>query len=384
MTAVVTDAHYRMSVALIRDLADAGVRVVACEKEGFRQPVGFCSRVVARRVQLPEQGYLDALYALCREEMEKSGEKPALLPVGAQTLALVSGAQARFLSVCGLCIPTPEQLSLFNDKSAVAAMAARLGVAVPQSYERAAEESADAFFARVPLPCAVKPTCGEKFGLPASARYRIAHTREQMRAAYAHFSALTHEAPVVQEYLTGAGLGCSLLCRAGEIVCAIAHRRVREYPVSGGPSSCCEVIRPAPLLPLAEPLVRETGFTGLAMFEFKCDAAGTPRLLEINPRVWGTYPLTRASGSNFSFCWFALSLGLALPAYRAPQPVKMAFYPSDFAAMLGYLKRGEARKCLSGLADWLSPKVKNGLAERSDPGPARAYRRQLFTKRRQS
>ncbi len=384
MTAVVTDAHYRMSVALIRDLADAGVRVVACEKEAFQQPVGFCSRGAARRVQLPEQGYLDALYALCREEMEASGEKPALLIVGAQTLALVSGAQARFSAVCGLCIPTPEQLSLFNSKSAVAAMAARLGVAAPQSYEKTAQESEDAFFARVPLPCAVKPTCGEKFGLRAEARYRIACTREQLRQAYAHFSALTHEAPVVQEYLTGAGLGCSVLCRAGQIVCAIAHRRVREYPVSGGPSSCCETIRPEPLLPLVAPLVREAGYTGLAMFEFKQDASGAPRLLEINPRVWGTYPLTRASGSNFSTCWLALSLGLALPAYRAPCPVKMAFYPSDFAAMLGYLRRGEARKCFAGLADWLSPNVKNGLAERGDPGPARAYRRQLLTKRRQS
>lgn len=384
MTAVVTDAHYRMSVALIRDLADAGVRVVACEKEGFEQPVGFCSRVVARCAQLPEQGYLDALYALCREEMEKNGEKPALLPVGAQTLALVSNAQTRFSSVCGLCIPTPGQLSLFNDKSAVAALAARLGVAVPRGYEKAAEENEAAFFARVALPCVVKPTCGEKFGLHASSRYRIARTREQLQAAYAHFSALTHEAPVVQEYLTGAGLGCSVLCRAGEIVCAIAHRRVREYPVSGGPSSCCEVISPERLLPLVAPLVRETGFTGLAMFEFKEDAMQTPRLLEVNPRVWGTYPLTRASGSNFALCWLALSLGTEVPAYRAPRPVKMAFYPSDFAAMLGYLKRGDARKCFAGLADWLSPNVKNGLAERSDPGPGRAYLHQLLTKRRQS
>ena len=29
MIAIVTDAHYRMSVALIRDLADAGVQVIA-------------------------------------------------------------------------------------------------------------------------------------------------------------------------------------------------------------------------------------------------------------------------------------------------------------------------------------------------------------------
>lgn len=382
MTAVVTDAHYRMSVALIRDLGEAGVRVIACEKENFQKPVGFCSRYASRCVSLPEEGYLDALYCLCRDELEQTGEKPALLPVGAQTLAMLSREQARFLSVCGLCIPTPEQLALFNDKSAVSSMAAKLGVAVPQSFEKEAGEKLDAFFARVALPCVVKPICGEAFGLHAEARYRIAHTKDELESAYAHFSAITHEAPVVQEFLPGGGLGCSVLCRAGEIVCAIAHRRVREYPVTGGPSSCCAVIDPAPLLPLVSPLVRETDYTGLAMFEFKEDLAGKPRLLEINPRVWGTYPLTRASGSNFACCWFALSLGNAVPEYRAPSPVKMAFYPSDFAAMLGCLKRGEAEKFFAGLRDVFSPNVKNGLSERGDPGPSRAYYRQLFAKRR--
>ena len=382
MTAVVTDAHYRMSVALIRDLGEAGVRVIACEKEGFEKPVGFCSRHAARCVCLPENGYLDALYDLCREEAEKSGEKPALLPVGAQTLALLSREQAQFSAVSGLCIPTPEQLALFNDKAAVASLAARLGVAVPRSYEKAEDEASDAFFARAALPCVVKPICGEQFGLHAEARYRIARTKDELQSAYTHFSAITHEAPVVQEYLPGGGLGCSVLCRAGEIVCTIAHRRVREYPVTGGPSSCCQVVDPAPLLPLVAPLVRETGYTGLAMFEFKEDAAGKPRLLEINPRVWGTYPLTRASKSNFSLCWLALSLGKEPPAYRAPDPVKMAFYPSDLAAMLGYLKRGEAGKFFAGLRDVFSPNVKNGLAERGDAGPSRAYYRQLFFKRR--
>ena len=43
MTAIVTDAHYRMSVSLIRDLADRGVRVVACEKASIKNPVGFAS-----------------------------------------------------------------------------------------------------------------------------------------------------------------------------------------------------------------------------------------------------------------------------------------------------------------------------------------------------
>lgn len=382
MIAIVTDAHYRMSVALIRDLGQAGVRVVVCEKNVFERPVGFCSRYAARCAALPENGYLDALYGLCQEELASGGEKPALMIVGAGTLALVAKQRARFDAVCGLCVPTPEQLQLFNDKSAVCALAARLGVPVPTGYQKAPDEHDAAFFARVPLPCVIKPICGETFGLTAAARYRIATTQQALQDAVHHFSALTGQSPIVQEYLPGAGLGCSVLCQGGRIVCAIAHRRVREYPVSGGPSSCCEAISAERLLPLVAPLVRETDYTGLAMFEFKLDAAENPRLLEVNPRVWGTYSLTRASGSNFALCWLAVSLGHPVPEYCAPKPVKMAYYPSDFAAALGYLRRGNVRNFLAALKDAANPAVKNGLAERADPGPGRAYWRQLFEKRR--
>ena len=36
MIAIVTDVHYRMSLALIRDLGQAGVEVLTCERESCR------------------------------------------------------------------------------------------------------------------------------------------------------------------------------------------------------------------------------------------------------------------------------------------------------------------------------------------------------------
>ena len=80
MTAIVTDAHYRMSVSLIRDLFDRGVRVAACEKASIEAPVGFASRGTAQCIRLPDEEYEAALLALCREVLEIEGEKPVLLP----------------------------------------------------------------------------------------------------------------------------------------------------------------------------------------------------------------------------------------------------------------------------------------------------------------
>ena len=103
MTAIVTDAHYRMSVSLIRDLFDRGVRVAACEKASIEAPVGFASRGAAQCVRLPDEEYEAALLALCREVLEIEGEKPVLLPVGAKTLAMVSRSRDAFSAVAGLC-----------------------------------------------------------------------------------------------------------------------------------------------------------------------------------------------------------------------------------------------------------------------------------------
>ena len=110
MTAIVTDAHYRMSVSLIRDLFDRGVRVAACEKASIEAPVGFASRGTAQCIRLPDEEYEAALLALCREVLEIEGEKPVLLPVGAKTLAMVSRSRDAFSAVAGLCAATPSQL----------------------------------------------------------------------------------------------------------------------------------------------------------------------------------------------------------------------------------------------------------------------------------
>lgn len=388
MTAVITDVHYRMSLALIRDLAQAGVRTVCCEREGVPALLGFVSKYTDETVLLPREGWPDTLYDLCARLTEREGERPALLPVGAVTLAALSAERERFAAVCGLCIPTPEQLDAFNSKETVAQLGEKLGVPVPARFVPQGGEDIPAFFRKIALPCVVKPLCGEKFGLSAAQRYVIARTPEQGAAAFGRFQALTGEPPMVQEYLPGAGLGCSVLAEEGTVRAALCHRRVREYPVSGGPSSCCVRVDRPDLEGYAARLVSETGYTGLAMFEFKEGADGQPRLLEINPRVWGTFPLTRASRSGIPLLWYTLSRNRGdprkepapLPPASPFRPCKMQFGPSDLMAGLGWLKRGQPSKALGALGDFLNPAVKDGLWEWGDPKPGLMYYRSLLKK----
>ena len=389
MVAIVTDVHYRMSLALIRDLAQAGVEVITCEQSrcrgsGISPALGALSRYASRHMWLEGP---EALQDLCREIGLARDCLPALLPVGAATLAMIAENRGDFDPLCGLCIPTAEQLDLLNSKPRLAALAAGLGVPLPESM--APGEDLDRFLDRQGLPCVVKPVCGEKLGLTAAARYAVAATREEAREAWERFSRLAGEPPVVQGYLPGRALGCSVLARSGEVLAAVCHRRIREYPVSGGPSSCCQCVEREDIRTYAARLAAETGLTGLAMFEFKEDGEGRPRLLECNPRIWGTFPLTRVSGSGIPLLWCALAWNAGTPDNPAPLPARtpprgrrLIFAASDLMAAAGYARRGSPGRALGALGDFLNPWVRDGLFEWGDMAPALAYFRSLLAKER--
>ncbi len=380
MTAIITDVHYRMSLAVIRDLGARGVRIVCCEREGAGEPVGAFSKYCDEVHILPRDGAVEALYDLCAAIAAAEGEKPALLAVGAATLAELAGAGTaeRFSAVAGLLCPSKTALDTLNDKEAVAALGRELGIPLPEAYT---PES-------VRFPCVVKPRCGERFGLSAGERYAIVGAPGELPAVLERFEALTGEPPLIQEYLPGGGMGCSVVAQEGRVARAVCHRRVREYPVSGGPSSCCQALRDGRLEGYAAALVEKTNFSGLCMVEFKLDGEGEPRLLEVNPRVWGTYPLTRAAKAGFSWEWFRLSWNRGNPQkVLLPDEdglvcgKKMRFALSDLAAGLGYLRRGRVRPFLGAAADLIDPRVPDGVWDIRDPRPAFRYYSSLLKRR---
>jgi predicted ATP-grasp superfamily ATP-dependent carboligase len=106
---------------------------------------------------------------------------------------------------------------------------------------------------------------------------------------------------LIQERVVGTGIGYFVLLHEGKPVAEFSHRRIREKPPCGGISVYSES------LPVASDvrayslrLLRALDWSGVAMVEFKIDKySGTPMLMEINGRFWGSLQLAIGAGVDF-------------------------------------------------------------------------------------
>lgn len=364
MYAVVTDANLRMTLSLERDLADRGIEVTACYSSE-QPPFPVKSRAVKHPVRVPDPHtkpaeYVQALYDICASITKEMHEKPALLPVGTRSLELLCPAavRERFAPVCGLAISSEESLTLANNKAQLMALCEELGIPVPKTEHPQTREDFESY----QYPMIVKPVCGEKQGLKAGERYIIAHDAKTAADAWEHFRSLCGET-VVQKYIHGQEMAFSAVFDHGRIITTTSEVEIRMLPISGGPGSFYHTLNGDFLRPIAEQLNEKLQFSGVIMFQFILGDSGELVLMEINPRVWGYYPIVREAKSSFSYDWFATSLGLPTEGIPSKPEVYQYFLPSDAYRALLVMKSGKIGQALLHICTWLRPRNHEAIWE---------------------
>ncbi|MBW2292235.1 MAG: ATP-grasp domain-containing protein [Deltaproteobacteria bacterium] len=153
---------------------------------------------------------------------------------------------------------------------------------------------------------------------------------DQLEAAWVEVSR-DYPRPMIQERVaaSGEGLGVFVLIdEHDELVALFGHKRLREYPIAGGPSTLRVSHRDDALVEQSLRLLRAMNFRGVAMVEFKVDPArGEPVLMEVNPRFWGSVALAVASGVDFPLLYHRA-------AARIPQSPVLEFEPDIYCRWL--------------------------------------------------
>jgi len=298
MRVLVTDGEMNKALAVVRAISDDTTWTGVTSRFPL-SPAGVSRHTDAQhwlRDATPD-GVVDGLNRL-------AGDYDALLPVGGGTFEIVSEHRDRLDFPVERLLPPQDAMRVALDKHRTYAHAEREGIPVPNSARVTDSDDLREVIERVGFPAVLKT------GSETEARFvRIAENADELRDAYRAYTADHDVDPVVQAYLPGATRGYFGLFDDGDLLGGYAHRRVREYPPEGGASACAESTQDDELRAYAEGLLGPLDWTGVAMIEFKEDAAGTPSVVEINPKIWGSLDLAIASGMNFPAALLDLAAG---------------------------------------------------------------------------
>jgi len=247
------------------------------------------------------------------------------LPITAEAVSLTATYRTGIEKYCAVPLPEKEAINLCFDKVRTAALAEKVGVKHPRTWDFASREDLQKHAKEIVFPVVVK---GRHEMSAFSARYA-----ENVAALMRHISDWENKYagkvgegfPCIQQRIRGAACGFFALYDHGVCRQYFMHRRVREVPATGGPSSCAESIHENDLLEAGVSLLDALDWHGVAMVEFKREQSTNELyLIEINPKFWGSLELSYASGINFPYGAVLLAAGRPLPG-NAPYTVGKRF-----------------------------------------------------------
>jgi predicted ATP-grasp superfamily ATP-dependent carboligase len=363
--ALVTDGLWRKSLSAIRSLGKSGfqVRVMGDTRAttGFWSSYARAHAVAPLAANNPDQ-FGDALLT---ELGRASGT--VLLPMEDASLEWVCSHRREVSDTGAMALlPTREALGIARDKAKTATLAQELGIVCPRTWEpRTPEELHELAAQQKAGQWVVKPRSGSGSGgvvYPEAAR-----SLAEWRTHWERFGPLLAQERVPSE---GAGLGVGLLFDgSGACVASFVHRRLQQYPNSGGPSTDRESIRAPELIERSTRLMARLGWRGIAMVEWKEDPrTKEPKLMEINPRFWGSLELAVRSGIDFPSLYARAALGEKLsPSHHYEAGVRCRWMiPGEILRILS-----QPRKKREGL--WKFLKGLPHIAEEWDPRDLRGF-----------
>lgn len=320
---IVLGLETQIGLCVVRELGRAGVHVIGVTHEATA--IGLRSRYLAEGLVVSEPRG-EALVRTIRALGERYGSCP-LLAISEANLGWLSGRRDSFGRVSPV-LPDPAALRTVLDKQATLDAARAVGIRTPVSIQPHEGWQLDDLLAHCRLPVvlkwsdpnAVAPRLAES-GLPLL-KAEYVHRPAELETALERYSAIK-QWPLIQEYCPGYGLGQFFLMHEGRALRRFQHRRVAEWPPEGGFSSVCDGVSLDEHVELQErsiALLQAIGWEGVAMVEYRYDPArGEARLMEINGRFWGSFPLAYHSGAGFALLSYRQAAGLPLDELAAPR-----------------------------------------------------------------
>jgi D-aspartate ligase len=304
----------------------------------FSAPVSYCLATANRTVHLGSSSrFADVRFSRFRKKFRWWKDESRLLEnvrnfareERIEIIMACSDPGIRFLSehrreleslaaVAGT--PSGESLDATVDKANFAQLVSRAKLPHPDTV---ALEAGEPLPQRLPcFPALLKPARGS--GGALIARLEEPGALERLM----NTGALESQRWILQSYIYGRDIDCSVVCRQGQVLAYTIQSSVHLPATSFAPVGAVEFVNDAETLSLAEKLVAELQWTGIAHIDMlRSHRDGRLYLIEMNGRYWASMLGSFRAGVNFPelACLDALGKVFTRPVQQGIRFVRGSF-----------------------------------------------------------
>lgn len=337
MSVLVTNASSPKGLAVVQSLGRKGIEVTTADSERF-SPTFFSKYSKHHFLYDPPKKAPDNFLTTILNQIKKK-KIDVLMPVNSNETLLIVKNKNKFTPYTKVPFEEYPKMMQLNDKNEVMKIASDLDIRIPKTYNIENTADLEKISKAFEYPVVIKLR-----NATSSVGVSYAHSSNEFITKFKQtiqkFILKSTDYPIVQEYIPGTGYGVSMLYNHGDIRAIFTHKRLREYPITGGPSTLRISVRHQEMEKAAMKLLDHVCWHGLAMVEFKLDdRTNEPVLLEVNPRFWGSIYQAIASGVNFPYLLYEMAVeGDVKPVFNYKVGIKTRFLLNDFRALFSHLK----------------------------------------------
>ena len=335
MTTIVTNAKSRIAYNVVKSLGQKGINVISSDFVPIS--MSFASRYSKGHFLYPSPFAQDnEKFIDCIIENISRFKAKVLIPVYEETF-LVAKYKERLSGLVGMVVPDYDKILLAHNKDRWENVAQEMKICVPESFDPAEIQKTPAIAGELPYPLFIKPKQGGGgwgMTLVSSQKELEQHISQES------YCGRSWDRFYLQRKIEGETHCVAMLFNKGGLRAKVAYKQLREYPLKNGQAT----LRISIDSPRAESdlqrFLEHIRWHGICQADFIVESAtGTPYLIDINPRFWGSLAQGIAAGVDFPYMYYRIALdGDVAPVHGFKKGVMSRWVGGDLRAFFPLMK----------------------------------------------
>lgn len=294
MSVIVTNAKNRIAYNIVKSLGQKGIDVHTSDFVPLS--MSFASRYSKSHFLYPSPFKYQKEFIESLIKKIKRLKTDVLMPVFEETF-LIAKFKTELEQHVRMVIPDYEQILSAHNKDRWKAIADKLHIPVPRSYNATEIKNRMVLVKKLHFPVLIKP----KQGGGAWGISQI-NNLEELETIFEqeYYVRKPWERFIIQEKIDGETICVAMLFRKGEYRAKVTYKQLRDYPITGGQATLRMSLHNEQAEDSFQKLLEKLKWHGICQADFIIGRENNiPYLIDINPRFWGSLAQGIASGVDF-------------------------------------------------------------------------------------